>query len=141
MFVKEIMSDKVVWVTPDYPIAKVARRMRDFDLGCLPVRKDADGKLMGMVTDRDIACRCVAEGLDPHETTVGDIMSTGAACCFDDQEITEAARLMGSKKVHRLPVMNHDKEVVGMLSLSDLGANCTGETWSEVAKAVSTYHH
>ncbi len=141
MLVKEIMSAKVEWVSPDAPIQEAARKMRDRDIGSLPVRERDDGKLVGIVTDRDIACRAVAEGRDPATTTVGEVMSAGATCCFDDQDVGEAAHLMEEKQLHRLPVFDHENHLVGMLAIGDLALRAPHELSGEVLEAVSRHTH
>ncbi len=141
MLVREIMSSKVEWVAADQPVAKVARKMRDLKIGCLPVRENAESKIIGLITDRDITTRCVAEGLDPVDAPAFEIMSMEAAYCFDDQEVIDAIKFMEKKCVHRLPVLNRDKEMIGMLSLSDLAAHCTGDLWKDVAQAAAAYAH
>ncbi len=137
MKVKEIMSQKVTWVSPDLSLKSAARKMRDLDVGCLPVGKD--DRLIGMVTDRDIACRAVAKGSDPAKATVADAMSKGITYCFDDQEVTEAAELMEKKQIHRLPVLNRDKRMVGILSVGDLALHASHELTGEVVEAVSRH--
>ena len=141
MLVREIMSANVEWVGADQPVAKVARKMRDLKIGCLPVRQNAESEILGLITDRDIATRCVAEGLDPVDATAFEVMSMDAAYCFDDQEVIDAIRIMEKKCVHRLPVLNRDKAMVGMLSLSDLAAHCSDDLCKDVARAASAYAH
>ncbi len=141
MFVKEIMSSKVEWADPDLSLQEVAERMRDLNIGCLPVKESENGMLIGLVTDRDIACRCVAAGRDPTTTTVKDIMSEGITCCFDDQDVNDAAHLMEEKKVQRLPVLDRDNTMVGILSIADLAAHASNELSGEVLEAVSTQAH
>jgi CBS domain-containing protein len=82
----------------------------------------ANDRLVGTITDRDIAVRAVAEGKDPNTTTVGDVMSEGIHYCFEDQEVEEAARLMSEAQVRRLPVLNRDKRLVGIVALADLAS-------------------
>ena len=135
MQVKEIMSKEVTWVGPDLPLKQAAKKMLDLDVGCLPVGQD--DRLIGMVTDRDITCRAVAKGRDPAKTTVADAMSKGISYCFDDQDVTDAARLMEKKQIHRLPVLNRKKRMVGILSLRDLALRTSHELTGEVVEAVS----
>ena len=118
MLVKEIMSGTVQWVEPETTIYDAASKMREFNVGSLPV-KGADG-LDGIITDRDIACRCVAQAWDPASTTVQEAMSRDLTTCLDDERVDEAARTMEANKVRRLPVLNHQDELVGMLTLSDV---------------------
>lgn len=135
--VAEIMSKNVTWVAPDLSLQEAAKKMRDLDIGCLPVGKD--DRLIGMVTDRDIACRAVSQGQDPAKASVGDVMSKGITFCFDDQNVSEAARLMERKRIHRLPVLNRRKRMVGMLSLGDIGLHAAHELTGEVVEAVAKH--
>ena len=129
------MSKDVTWVGPDISLQDAAGKMRDLDIGCLPVGKD--DRLIGMITDRDIACRAVAAGKDPAKTPIGEAMSKGVTYCFDDQEIGEAAHLMEKKQIHRLPVLNRQKRMVGMLSFGDIGLHASHELTGEVVEAVA----
>ncbi len=137
MRVKKIMSSKVVWIEPDTSLRDAAKKMRDLDVGCLPVGKN--DRLVGMVTDRDIACRAVAAGRDPAKTTIEKVMSKGVTYCFDDQDINDAARLMEKKQIHRLPVLNRDKRMVGILSLGDLALHAPNRLTGEVVEQVSRH--
>ena len=118
MLVKEIMSGTVQWIGPETTVYDAASKMREFNIGSLPV-KGADG-LAGIITDRDIACRCVAQAWDPAKTTVKEAMTKDLTTCLDDERVDEAARTMEAKKVRRLPVLNKQDELVGMLTLSDV---------------------
>ena len=118
MLVKEVMTPKAEWVAPGTTLLEAAKRMRDKDIGSLLVGEN--DKIIGMVTDRDIACRGVAQNLNPANTPVRKVMSERIFWCFDDQEIENAAHLMEKKKVRRLAVMNREKRMVGFLSVDDL---------------------
>jgi CBS domain-containing protein len=135
MLVKEIMSKKVTWVGPELTLEQAAKKMLDLDIGCLPVGKD--DRLVGMITDRDIACRAVAKGREPAKTTVADAMSKGISFCFEDEEVGEAAQLMEKKQIHRLPVLNRKKRMVGILSLGNIALHASHELTGEVVEAVS----
>ena len=135
--VEEIMHREVRQTNPDISLAAAAKKMRDLDVGCLPVWENDE--LIGIITDRDVTCRAVAEARDPATTTVRDVMSQDVAFCFDDQRASEAARIMREKKVRRLPVFDHDKHMVGILTLSDLAIH-TPEITGEVVRSVSTRH-
>ncbi len=137
MHVREIMSKQVAWVGPEMPLREAAKKMRDDDVGCLPVGKD--DRLVGMITDRDIACRAVAAGRSISKTTVGDAMSKGISFCFDDQDVKEAAQLMEKKQIHRLPVLNRNKRMVGILSIGDLALHVPHDLTGEVVEAVSRH--
>ncbi len=118
MLVKEVMTPKAEWIDPETTLLEAAKRMRDKDIGSLLVGEH--DKIIGMVTDRDIACRGIARNLDPANTPVRKVMSERIFWCFDDQEIENAAHLMEKKKVRRLAVMNREKRMVGFLSVDDL---------------------
>jgi CBS domain-containing protein len=135
MQVREIMSKKVTWVAPEMTLQDAAKKMRDADIGCLPVGKD--DKLIGMITDRDITCRAVAAGRGTAKSTVADAMSNGIAYCFDDEDVKDAAQLMEKKQIHRLPVLNRNKRMVGILSVGDLALHVSHELTGEVVEAVS----
>jgi predicted transcriptional regulator len=112
MLVKELMTMKVEYVNPDATLQECARRMRDLNIGSLPVWENS--KLAGMITDRDICCRAVAEGRDPAKTRARDIMTKDVAFCFDDQECDDAAHLMEQKHIRRLAVFNRRRSMVGV---------------------------
>jgi CBS domain-containing protein len=139
MLVKEVMSSKVEWVDPEVSVKESALRMRDLNIGCLPV--EDKGKLVGMVTDRDITCRAVAEGHDPAMTKVRDLMSTEVVTCYEDADVTEAAHLMQGKGIARLPVFDRSDHLVGLLSLGDVSIHCPSELSGGVLEAVSKRHH
>jgi CBS domain-containing protein len=117
MKVSEAMSRDVRLATPDETIQQAARTMADIEAGVLPVR-DND-RLVGMITDRDIAIRAVAQGKGP-DCRVRDVMSGDVKYCFDDQDIDEVSRNMADIQVRRLPVVDRDKRLVGVLSLGDI---------------------
>ena len=118
MLVKDIMTPHAEWIRADASLREVARTMRDKDIGCLPVG-DND-KLIGMITDRDICCRAVAQGLDPTACKAKEVMSKGITWCYDDQTDAEALALMEQKQIHHLPVLSRKKRIVGVITLSDL---------------------
>jgi CBS domain-containing protein len=139
MKVKEIMSPKLQWADANMPIEQAARKMREFDIGCLPVREQGNGKLIGMVTDRDIACRAVAMGRVLATTKVRDVMSTGSASCFADQDVSDAVHLMEEKQLHRLAVLDSKNKLVGMLSLADVALHSSHEISGEIIEAISRH--
>ncbi|HET7131365.1 MAG TPA: CBS domain-containing protein [Gammaproteobacteria bacterium] len=103
---------------PDTPVAEVARTLRDSDIGSAPVADEE--RLIGIVTDRDIVTRIVAAGTDPRTATARDAMSPKILYCFDDQTVEEVLANMGDQQIRRLPVVNRDKRLVGIVSLGDL---------------------
>jgi CBS domain-containing protein len=134
MQLKDVMTTKVQLADPAIKLKEAASMMRDGDFGLLPV--GANDRLVGTITDRDIAVRAVAEGKDPNTTTVGDVMSEGIRYCFEDQPVEEAARMMAQAQVRRLPVLNRDKRLVGIVALADIAAETgpAGEALAGVSK-------
>jgi CBS domain-containing protein len=118
MQVFEAMTPDVVRVTPDVTLMEAARTMRNLDIGPLPVCEG--DHLLGMVTDRDITVRATAEGRDPQQTPVGDVMTTEVVCCHEADDIRAAAKLMQETQLRRLLVVNDDGRLVGIVSLGDL---------------------
>jgi CBS domain-containing protein len=135
MKLKDVMTPNVECVGPDATIREAARKMRDLDVGPLPIC-DND-RLAGMVTDRDLAVRAVAEGRDPNATCVRDVMTPEVVYCFEDQDVREAARVMEEKQLRRLLVLNRDKRLVGIVSLGDLAVDTSKRQAGEVLQAVS----
>jgi CBS domain-containing protein len=132
MQIRELMTQGAEIIRADAPAVKAAEKMRELDVGSLPV---CDGdRLEGVITDRDIAIRLVAEGLNASGTKVSDIMTPGVTYCFDDQTIEEAATVMEAHQIRRLPILNRDKHLVGMLSLGDLAIRTEGTEDEEVAE-------
>ena len=117
MKVREAMTQDVCLATPEQTICDAARVMAEIDAGALPVEQD--DRLVGVITDRDIAVRAVAAGKSP-ETKVRDVMSREVLYCYDDQDLDAVIRNMGTVKVRRLPVVSRDKRLVGIISLGDL---------------------
>lgn len=138
MKVKKAMHKGVTWVDPSTSIEQLARLMREHDIGAIPIGEN--DRLVGMVTDRDIVCRCLAAGLDPKTATARDVMTEGIIFCLDKQELDDAARIMETKKVRRLPVINGKKRMIGMLSLGDVYHTAPRHLGSEVMHEVSDHH-
>jgi CBS domain-containing protein len=124
MQVSEVMTRGVECTRPDASLQEAATRMKLLNVGPLPVC-DND-RLVGILTDRDITVRATAEGQDPASVHVRDVMTPGIVYCYDDQDVTEAAKLMMDKQVRRLPVLNRGKRLVGIVSLGDLAVE-TGD--------------
>ncbi len=133
--VRDRMSREVQMTAPDQTIREAARAMADLGVGALPVT-DGD-RLVGMVTDRDIAVRGVAEGRGP-DTPVREVMTPDVKYCFDYEDLELVARNMGDQQVRRLPVLNQDKRLVGILSLGDVaigaGALPAGDALAGVSR-------
>lgn len=140
MKVKEAMHRGVEWVSPETPIAELAKLMRDRDIGSIPIGED--DKLIGMVTDRDIVCNGLAEdGFDGRKATARDVMTSGIHCCREDDDLAKAVRHMEELKIRRLPVINKSMRMVGMLSMGDLSHAAPLDLVSECMKSVSAHHH
>jgi CBS domain-containing protein len=118
MQLKDVMTNHVEAIPPSASLQEAAEKMKSLDVGALPVCQN--DKLIGMLTDRDIAIRAVADGLDPRQTPVADAMTRDVIFCFDDEDVDKAAKLMEERQIRRLIVMDHDKHAVGILSLGDL---------------------
>ena len=134
MRVSEAMTRNVRLCTPGAPIRDVARIMAEIDAGSMPVGEN--DRPIGMNTDREIAIRPVAEGKGP-ETPVREVMSEHIHYCFEDEEVEHVAKNMGHIRVRRLPVVNRDKRLVGILSLGDLARSAGGERAGAALAGVS----
>lgn len=134
MKIADCMSRDVHLARPDESIREAARAMADIDCGVLPVTES--DRLVGMITDRDIAIRAVAQNCGP-DTRVAAIMSREVLYCFDDEDADDVLRNMGDIKVRRLPVVDRGKRLVGIVSLSDLstggGKPPAAETLQQIA--------
>jgi len=137
MQVKDVMTHGVECVSPDSTLQEAARKMKDLDVGPLPIC-DND-RLAGMITDRDITIRAVAEGKDPRNTRVREVMTEGINYCFEDDDVAYAADQMKEKQIRRLVVLNREKRMVGIVSLGDLAIetgdeHLTGKTLERVSQ-------
>ena len=138
MKVAEAMHSGVEWVDPTTPVTEIAKTMKRHDVGAVPVGED--DRLIGMVTDRDITCRGVAKGKDVSKLTARDVMTEGIVYCRAGSELNAAIKLMEKKKVRRLPVIDDNKRMVGMLSLGDVSVSADQKLAGELAAAVSAHH-
>ena len=138
MQLKEFINYRVEVVHPDDTLQQAAEKMRDLDVGSMPV---CDGQsLVGIVTDRDITIRATAKGQDPTRTVVRDVMSPDVFYCFEDQDVEEAAAIMRKNQIRRLFVLNEDEELVGITSLGELATvtgnrDLAGETLERISEA------
>ena len=133
MQLREIMTRNVEITHPDASVKEAAATMRALNIGGLPV---CDGdRLVGFITDRDITVRTTAEGRDPANTKVRDAMTPEVVYSFEDQNVQEAARLMESKQMRRLPILSRAKRLVGIVSLGDLAVDA--KLGGKVLKRVS----
>jgi CBS domain-containing protein len=139
MKVKEAMHKGVDWVAPDTPIVDLAKLMRQHDIGAIPIGEN--DRLVGMVTDRDIVCKGLAEeGFDVRGATARDVMTPGIHCCREDDDLAKAVRHMEELEVRRLPVINKNKRMIGIISLGDISHSASGDLLSECVKSVSAHH-
>ena len=139
MKVKDAMHKGVDWVAPDTPVTELAKLMRQHDIGAIPIGEN--DRLIGMVTDRDIVCKGLAEdSFDASRATAGDVMTPGIHCCREDDDLAKAVRHMEELKVRRLPVINKNKRMVGILSLGDVSRSAPSDLLSEIIKSVSAHH-
>ena len=118
MKISEIMTPDPELIDPNSSIRDAAQRMKDEDIGALPVGEN--DRLIGMVTDRDITMRAVAEDRLPSSTSVRDVMSEKIYYCFEDDAVEDAAKCMAENQVRRLPILNRDKRLTGIVSLADI---------------------
>lgn len=118
MKVSDLMSTNVVTIPPDLSVSDAARTMERSDIGLVPVC-GSDGRVQGVLTDRDIITRCIAARIDPKQTKVQDLMTRGVISVSPDEDVKTAADIMSGEQVRRLPVVEHER-IVGMLSLADL---------------------
>ena len=118
MLVRDVMTSTLEVISPNQTLAEAAKKMRDSDIGSLPVVEDA--KLIGMVTDRDIVIRCIADGADPKSTPVREAASDDVVHCVVDQTVEDASKIMAAAKVRRLPVIDRDRRLVGIVALGDI---------------------
>jgi CBS domain-containing protein len=140
MKVKDAMHKGVDWVSPDTPVPELAKLMRDRDVGAIPIGES--DRLVGMVTDRDIVCKGLAQhNFDARRATARDVMTAKIHCCREDDDLAKAVRHMEELRVRRLPVINGSKRLIGMLSLGDVGHAAPVELLSACVKSVSAHHH
>jgi CBS domain-containing protein len=129
MKIKDILTKDPHVIRPDAMICEAAKMMKKVDIGMLPV---CDGQhLVGSLTDRDLTIRAVAEGCDPLLTKVKDVMTPNVYWCYDDQDIEQAAQLMEEKQIRRLPIVNRQKRLVGIVSLGDLALRSNNDRLAE----------
>ena len=136
MIIKDIMTKDVAVSAPGDLLHDVANKMINHDCGCVIVAKD--DRLVGMITDRDLAIRCVAKGHDSSGTTAEQVMTPDILYCMETDDADKVARNMGENKVRRLPVLNAEKRLVGIVSLGDLASHSNhklcGEVLGEICK-------
>ena len=142
MHVSDIMSRDVKLVAPDDSLEKAAKLMAKLDIGVVPVGED--DRLVGMITDRDITVRAVAAGKKPKECKVRDFMTADIKYVFEDESIDDVSRNMSKLQVRRLPVLNRDKRLVGIVSLGDLAIKEDSaqaeHALKDISQPVHTHH-
>lgn len=141
MIVRDIMSRNVEVIDPNRLIQEAAEKMKSLDVGSLPVCENK--RLLGVVTDRDITIRAVAEGRDPASTKVSEAMTPELIYCYEDEPVREAAKLMERHQIRRLPILNREKHLVGIVSLGDLAVETgneklSGKVLEEVSEPVKS---
>ena len=134
--ISEVMTRETQVARPDQTIREAAMMMAREDIGSLPVGEN--DKLVGMITDRDIAVRAVAEGRSP-DTRVREVMTDSIKYCYDDEDVERVAQNMAELQVRRLPVVNRDKRLVGIVALSNV-AQCGDKPTHEMLRGVATPH-
>ena len=136
MKLSEIMTRDVAVLQPDDSLQFAAKKMRDRNIGFLPV---CDGEtLIGVLSDRDITIRALAEGMDVNVMLGRDVMTTPAIYCFEDQDISDAAKIMEENQIRRLVILTReDKRLAGVISLGDLARNETADRSGQVLQKVS----
>src|SRR5215467_1304327 len=136
MKVKDVMHKGVDWVSPETPVTELAKLMCEHDIGSIPIGEN--DKLVGMVTDRDIVCKGLAQqGFDLARATARDVMTEGIHCCREDDDLAKAVRHMEELQIRRLPVVNKNKRMVGILSLGDVSRSAPSDLLTECVKSVS----
>ena len=135
--IRDVMTNTVIPIAPEENLAVAARTLTHYNIGALPVC-GANGRICGLITDRDIVTRCLASGRSAQETAVRDVMSGNITCATPDMEVDEAAKLMGDRQIRRLPVLE-DGKLCGMVSLGDLAKReKTAETAANALSSISS---
>ena len=137
MQIRDVMTTDVKTLSPDQSIREAAALMADIDSGALLVN-DQD-RLIGMITDRDIAIRAVAKGLD-CDTPVREVMSKTIRYCFDDESVQDVAQNMAENEMRRMPVLNREKRLVGVVSLGNIASCHSQKTSDTVLQGVARAH-
>jgi CBS domain-containing protein len=138
MNVSQIMTSNPACCTPDMTLRDVAQMMVDNDCGCIPVvESEANTRLMGVITDRDIACRAVAKGMDVNTTPASTCMTASPMTVRADMSVGECERIMREMRVRRVPVVMDDESCVGMVSQADVALACGPQEAGQVVQAVS----
>ena len=135
MQLSEILTRDVETIGPDTSAREAAQRMRSMDVGSLPV---CDGqRLLGIVTDRDLTLRILAEGRDPNATPVQDAMTPDVCFAYEDDDVRRAAEIMKDRQIRRLPVVNREKKLVGIVAIGDIATNATDQLTGDTLEKIS----
>jgi len=139
MKVRDIMTRDVKIVSPADPLQSAAKLMEEYDFGMVPVGEN--DRLVGMLTDRDITVRAVARGLAPDRATVRDAMTTDVKYVYDDESVDDVSHHMSELQVRRLPVLNREKRLVGIVSLGDLAVKDQKDAGEALHSISQPGHH
>ena len=139
MNVSEIMTTGVMCCGMDTTIRDAARMMAEHDCGCLPITENSDGsgRVVGVITDRDMAVRCIAHGMDPNTTLVSHGMTADPMCARPDMSLEECERMMAEQQVRRIPVCGADGSCIGMVSQADVALSAPGQDVANVVRNIS----
>jgi CBS domain-containing protein len=143
MQIREIMTRDVVTIHPEASLTEAAQRMNERDVGMLPVCED--NQVIGIVTDRDITIRAIAEGLDPNETQVREIMTPEVVYCIETEDVQDAVESMENRQIRRIVVLTHTQHLVGVLSIGDVAVDTgnqqlAGEVLQKVSEPEKVVH-
>jgi len=139
MNARELMTPNPACCTPETPLQQVARMMVDCDCGEIPVVEREDfKKLVGVVTDRDIACRAVAAGRDPLTLTAADVMSSPAVTASEREDLEELVRLMETHRIRRIPIVDQNGQVCGIISQADVARRAARKDTGELVRELSS---
>ncbi len=138
MKVKDIMHEGVAAVAPDAQVSLVAKTMRDFDIGAVPVVEK--GRVVGIITDRDIVVRAIAQGEDPSKLPVRELMTRKVVSCRAGDQAGDALKAMETAQVRRMPVLDGGEAPIGMISLGDVASAHRSDMIEELVEAVAAHH-
>ncbi|WP_444928507.1 CBS domain-containing protein [Microbulbifer sp. SSSA002] len=138
MKVKHAMHGGATWCSPDTPLQELAKILRDEDIGAVPIGEN--DRLVGMVTDRDIVCRGVVQGGNLDSLFARDVMTEGIEWCWEEDDLLSAVHKMEQQLLRRMPVLNSEKRMVGILSLGDITSAIASKQGGQFAAAVSSHH-
>ena len=139
MQVREIMTENPACCTPQTEMREVARLMKDCDCGAIPVVDDKDsGRCIGVITDRDIVMRCLADGKNPLDCRVGDAMSSQVITVYADDSVEDAVRAMEDNEIRRLVVVDENDRCIGMVSQADVALNAPENQTAQLVRDVSS---